>query len=162
MIAGDLLTTEEPHAAPDVALAGHGEDPLAVQQMSGLVHRDEAEEGADSGEPGIAAARSVAPLRLDVRQEVGDEVGVELLDLEPGGRFAALLAGEAQEQTERVAVARDRVGAGVHLRGEPLGKEALQEGREGRGGHGRASSARDPETRWAASSRSSGTASMYQ
>ena len=95
-------------------------------------------------------------------EEVAHHLGVQILDLEFRRRPAGPLAGEAQEQAERVAIAGDRVRARLHLGAEPIGEELLDERRKCQGRHGRTSPARDASARREASSSSSGTASRYQ
>ncbi len=84
----DLFGVEERHRALHIALVGHGEDALAVQQPGRIGHRDVAEERADRGEPGVAAARAVTARGLAMDEEVGDQIGVDVLDRELDWRLA--------------------------------------------------------------------------
>ena len=59
----DLVSVEKRHRALHIALVGHGEDALAMQQPGRIGHRDIAEERADRGEPGVAASRAVTRAR---------------------------------------------------------------------------------------------------
>jgi hypothetical protein len=86
-------------------------------------------------EPGVAAARAVAPRRLGVGEEVGDQIGVDILDREFDRGFGASGTRISEQKTERVAIASDRVGAGFHLNAQPVGEEALDQRRQGRGAH---------------------------
>src|ERR1700730_17136741 len=158
----DLLRVEEGHRPLDVALAGHRQDPLAVEQPGGLAHGDVPEERSDRGQSGIPAARTVAPGGLDVQQEFADQVGIEVFDPELRWNLAPSLAGEPQEEPERVAVTRNRMCARLHVRAQTVGEEALEQRRECRGGHSRTPSSWTTTTRCDASSSSSGTASIYQ
>ena len=156
----DLARVEERHRAPHIALARHREDALAVQQPGWIGHRDVAEERADRGEPRVAAARAVPARRLSMKEEVGDQISVDVLDRELDRRLAVPGTREPQQQTERVAIACDRMRAGLHLGAQPVGEEALDQRGQGRGVHWSAS---PPEVaRAIARSSSSGTASRYQ
>src|SRR5260370_12746927 len=155
----DLLRVEEGHRPLDVALAGHRQDELAVEQPSGLAHGDVAEERSDRGQSGIPAARTVAPGGLDVQEEFADQVGIEVFDPELRWNLAPLLAGEPQEEPERVAVTRDRMCARLHLRAQAFGEEALKQRRGCRGGQSRPPSTWTPPTRCAVRLQGSGTAS---
>ncbi len=77
-------------------------------------------------------------------------------NIEPAWLRAGPLGDEAEQEPERVAVARDRVRAGIALACETFGEESLQRGSER--GHGRVRLSR----RAAASSISSGEADRYQ
>ena len=101
-----------------------------MEHIGRLVHGHEPEEGSDRGQPRIAAAGAVAALAFDVDQEVAHQVGVQIFDLEFRRRPAGPLAGEAQQQAERVAIAGDRVRARLHLGAEPVGEELLDERRK--------------------------------
>jgi hypothetical protein len=133
-----------------------------MQHVGRLGDGHKAEERADRGETGVAAAGTVAPLRLDMGEEVTHQHTIQVFHPEPSRRLSGLLAGKAQQQAEGVAVARDRVRARLHLPAQPVGEEHLHEGRKRRCRHRVTSPAREPAARREASSSSSGTASMYQ
>jgi hypothetical protein len=91
-------------------------------------------------------------------EERRDQRGVDVADVEPGGRLAGAIVGEDQQQPQRVAVGGDGVRAGVTLNRQPLGEERL-DGRCQRG-HDRC-----PwccSSHWAATPSSSGVACRYQ
>ena len=69
---------------------------------------------------------------------------------------------EDQQQSEGVAIACHRVGAGGELACEAFGEEALHEDGERVGRHDPSPSSKDRSARSLASCSSSGTASMYQ
>ncbi len=98
------------------------------------------------------------PLGLEVSQEVADQLGVEISQIELVGLLAAAILRVAQQQPPGVPIGGDGVGAGLALMREPFGEERFQAG--GEGGHDRASACRS--RRWAASNSSSGTADKYQ
>ena len=61
-------------------------------------------------------------------EERRDQRGVDVADVEPGGRFAGAIVGEDQQQPQRVAKGGDGVRAGVALNRQPLGEERLDVG----------------------------------
>ena len=95
-----------------------------MEQVGGLVHGHEPEEGPDGGQAGIAAPGAVATLAFDIGEEVTHPFSIEILDCQFRRGAAGLFAGEAQEQSEGIAITGDRVRARVHLGAEPIG-EAL-------------------------------------
>jgi len=141
-----------------VTLARHRQDSLAMKHVRGLAHGHEPEEGSDRSKTGIAAAGGVAAQGFDMDQEVANERGVDVFDLQfrrhPSGSFTD----EAQQQAEGVSITGNRVRARLHLSAKPIREELLEESRKRCCRHGRTS----PSTRRDASSSSSGTASMYQ
>src|ERR1022692_4488132 len=68
-------------------------------------------------------------------QEGGDQLGVELADLQFPRRCPGFLLGVAEEEPPGVSVAGDRVRTRVPLRHQAVGEETLQEG--SKRGHGR-------------------------
>ncbi|WP_245434990.1 ArdC-like ssDNA-binding domain-containing protein [Rhizobium anhuiense] len=108
----------------------------------------------------IAGSCSVTTHRLDVAQEVGDKIGVEIFDRQLRGRLSTARARIADQQPESVPVAGNGVGACFHLCAEPVSEEALNERREVGRLHCSPSAAL--VIRVEASSSNSGTASRYQ
>jgi hypothetical protein len=108
--------------------------PLDERGMLGVAERGELEQGVDRGETGVAGAHAVAPLELEMVQERGDEGGVEVDQAQRGWWLRELLLREGQQQLHRVAVGRDRVGAGGALADQTVGEERLH-GRGQRRGH---------------------------
>jgi hypothetical protein len=51
----------------------------------------------DRGEPGVAGADAVAALLFEVVKERADQVGVEVVELEPGWRLGDALLGEREQ-----------------------------------------------------------------
>src|SRR5260221_334843 len=100
----------------------------------------------------------VGGVLLMVGQEVCDERGVQVDEVELAGLVAGAAGGEAEQQPQGVAVGGDGVGAGVALADEPLGEVGLQ----GRGERAHACLPAACSRRWAASDSSSGTADRYQ
>jgi hypothetical protein len=87
----------------------------------------------DRREPSVACPCTVAALRLEVAEEGPDERGVEVFDRELARRLVKPLPREAEQETEAVAVASDRVGARVPLREQAIstadGRGRLSRGR---------------------------------
>ena len=127
-------------------------------RLGGMAERSEPEHGVQRGEAGVAGADGVGALGLEVIQEGADELGVEILELQPGRRPAGLLRGEGQEQLEGVPVGGHGVRAGLALADQPQREVGLEGG--GELGHGRYLRARS--SRAAARASSSGTAETYQ
>ena len=67
-------------------------------------------------------------LGFQMGEERRDQRGVDVADVEPGGRFAGAIVGEDQQQPQRVAIGGDGVRAGVALNRQPLGEERLDGG----------------------------------
>ena len=122
----DLGVGEPGDGSPVVSFGGDGEHALDGGGVFGMVQRGVAEQGVDGGEPPVAGADRVVPVDLEVVQEPGDERRVEIGDVERGRRLAGRGGGEADQQSERVAVAGDGVGRGASLGDEPVGEEGLQ------------------------------------
>src|SRR5215467_2381515 len=91
------------------------------------------EERADGGKTRIAGACRVAARRLHMSDEVGNKIGIEISDRQLRGRLFTPCTCVPDRQSECVPVASDGVAACFHLRGEPIGEEALdQRGEVGR------------------------------
>jgi len=99
------------------------------------------------------------PLVLEVVQERRDRGGVQVVPVEPGGRFPGLLVHEGEQQAHGVAVGRNGLRAGLTLLDEPVGEERLHRRRDQR--HDRAA-CHAVSCRAAASASSSGAADRYQ
>ncbi len=140
------------------ALGGDGQHALDDRGVFGVTQRGVAEQRVDRCQPGVAGADAVASPGLQVLQEGADQRGVEIGDLEAGGRLAGLLRGEGEQQLEGVAVGGDGVRAGLALADQPVGHVGLQGG--GEAGHGCRS--RCASRRCPARAISSGAADRYQ
>ena len=110
----------------------------------------------------VPAAGTIVAHRLDVDEKFADQFGIHVLDPQVRRRLALLLGGEAQQQAKRVTVPGNRIRTGFHLGAETVYKEPLQQSGKGRGCHRLSSRSRECDTRFAASSNNSGTASIYQ
>ena len=144
--------------SPVGALGRDGEHALDHRGVFGMPVGGEAEQRSDGGEPGVAGADAGCACGLEVGEERPDQRRVEIVKAELVWRLAGALVGEAQQQTDRVAVGSHGVRAGVALADQPFGEERLQQRCER--AHGRASVM--VSSRSATSSSSSGTAVRYQ
>lgn len=106
-----------------MSLVGDGKDTLAVERVRRLIHCDITEERVQRRQSHIPGARAVAPVALQVVEELADEGGVEVFESECAGLFAQTLRREAQQESKAIAVAGDGVRTGSPLREEPLGEE---------------------------------------
>jgi hypothetical protein len=64
--------------------------------------------------------------RLDVLEKVSDKVDIKVIDLQLGWGLCTTLAGVPEQESERVAIAGDRVRARLHLANKALSKEVLE------------------------------------
>jgi hypothetical protein len=95
--------------------------------MRRRARRKIAEEGVDGSEPRVARPRAVAALLLQVVEERGDQRCVEVRHIQSRGGLPAPQLSKRQEQTERVAVGGNGMGAGEALPLEALGEEGFQQ-----------------------------------
>lgn len=89
------------------------------------------------GKPRVACAYRIASAVFEVLQEFLDQRHVEVLDSELGRRAPDMLSGERQQQPERVTVTCHRMRTQTLLLEQALGEEALNQGWEAGGAHGR-------------------------
>ena len=122
-----LSPIDEVHRPAHIALARHGEDALAVKRILRLVHRHVAIERADRGKTRVSAAGAVATDLLDMGEEVADECGIKVLNPQLGRWPVPPLARVAEQQSEGVAIACNRVRAGLQLRREAIREESLEQ-----------------------------------
>jgi hypothetical protein len=99
------------------SLGGDGQDAGDGLGVLGVAQGRVGEHGADRGEAGVAGAGAVAPVVLEMVQEVSDQRRVQVADVEITGLLAGALRGERQEQPPGVAVGGDRLRASVPLPG---------------------------------------------
>jgi hypothetical protein len=84
---------------------------------------NEAHEGLDRGQAGIAGTGAVVSHRLQVRQELHHQRRIELFEGELGRRHLEPIACELQEQLKAVGITVAGVGARATLQGKPFPKE---------------------------------------
>ncbi|MCP3379946.1 hypothetical protein NLM31_05725 [Bradyrhizobium sp. CCGUVB4N] len=157
----DLFSVEERHRTPHIALIRHGEDALAMQQPGRIAHGEVPEERSDRGQSGVAATRAVAACSLGVNEDVGDEIGINLLDRQLDRRLTVPGACLSQQKAEGVAIAGHGMAARFHLHAQSVGEETLDQRGQSGVAH-RLASLLSPLARAMAKSSSSGTASRYR
>lgn len=144
------------------SLGRHRQHLLAVMEELRFIAGDILEERMDRRQPRVAAARAVAAPGFDEHQEAPDQIRIDIGDLERSRRPPEAIAGVFQEQAKGVAVAGDRVRAGMKLGRTAFGKELLHIDRKRIGLHRASLPARFRSARSQASCRSARLASMYQ
>ena len=123
----DLVVGEERDELSVGAFGRDGEHPLDQRRVFGMSQRRVGEQRVDGGQAVVAGAHAVVPFSFQVIEEGADHDRVEVLQAELRRRLADAALGEAEEQTERVAIGGDRVGAGPALADEAIGEEALHD-----------------------------------
>ena len=78
------------------------------------------------GQASVSRAGTVVPVRFEILEERADKRRVKIVQVELGGRLAALLMHKAEQQPERVAVGADGVRTGLALVQQSLCEEALE------------------------------------
>ena len=121
----DLVLGEKLDRAMLAAFGGDRKNALALKTERGLTDRDESKEGVDCGETGITCPHGVAPVQFKVSKEFLDETPIELIQQQFARRPTQMLRSESPQQSEGIAVARDRVRADALLLEQALRKEAL-------------------------------------
>ena len=121
----DLLLVEERDERSVGAFRWDREHALDVVGVFGMAQRGIPIERVDRRQAGVSGAGAVAAVGLEVIEERGDGVGVEIGDVEHRRFPPATRGGEPQQQSDRVAVGGDRVRAGVALLEQSLGEERL-------------------------------------
>ena len=107
----DLVALKVLHDTRAGPLEGHGEEALAGFEVFGVSRGDEASEGVDGCEAGVACRGAVLAAGLEILEERNHAVRVDVAEVEvhhvpaPAGRE------EPQEQHEGVAVAQGGVRA---------------------------------------------------
>ena len=109
-----------------------GQHPCDGRGVLGMAARREREQRVDGGKPVVPGGHAIVPVGFEVVQEVADQPGVEIAQVEVAGLGPGPLGAEGEQQPERVPVGGDGVGAGSELRREPLGEERLEGGGERR------------------------------
>ena len=120
------------------------------------------EQRVDRGEAVVAGADAVAARGFEVVEERADQRGVKVGEVEPRGRRAQLLLGEAQQQAEGVAVGGDGVRAGLALAISRSVKNACRIGASAVMAGPRSCSGRGALKAPAVTASSSGAACRYQ
>jgi hypothetical protein len=98
----DFAGLQEGRGGLVVALLRDREHLLDELGVFGVAQGGVAEQRPQRGEAGVAAARAVVPVRLEVVQERGDHLGAEVVPVQGGRRLARAVLQEAQQKPERV------------------------------------------------------------
>src|ERR1041384_7544905 len=101
-----------------------------MQCVARLIHCHIPEERSYCRKARIPAAGAVETDRLDVNQEIADQISIQILDLKFRWDFASLCIGEVQEQAKGVPITCDCILAGLHLGAKTVRKEPLEQRRE--------------------------------
>jgi len=77
-----------------------------------MAQRRVGEQRVDGGQAVVAGPDAVATLDFDMVDEGADQYGVEVLEVELGGRLAGVTLRVAEQEPERVPIGSDGVWAG--------------------------------------------------
>ena len=99
-----------------VRLAGMARMRWISCACSGVAQRCEVEQRANCGQPGVSSSHTVAAVVLEVIEEGGDEIGIELGEVEMRWCRTDRLGDECQQEPERIAVGRNGVRADPGVR----------------------------------------------
>src|SRR5712691_7774349 len=91
------------------------------------MQRDIVKEGVNRRQARIATAGTIAPVLLQMCQEGPKEWRVQILKAEGRGGLMEPLLRKPEQETERVAVARNRMGTRLPLAHQPLREIRLQQ-----------------------------------
>jgi hypothetical protein len=83
--------------------------------MRRFSHRDIPKERVNRGQARVPGPTAVAALLLQVLEKSPDERGLEILRGQRRRRFAQLVGRKPEEQSKRIAVPGDGMGAGLPL-----------------------------------------------
>jgi hypothetical protein len=158
---GHFHFAQELHCPSFEAFGRDGQNTLRVIGEGGFVNGNVPEEGMYRAQAVIASASAVVAIVLQVLEECGHQLGIQILHSKVAGLSATLLGSKLQQKSEGVPVAGHRVMAGTKLTLQAAGEEPLEVFGEVGVTHRRPPCV---AVDWnsVASSRSSGTASMYQ
>jgi hypothetical protein len=109
-----------------LALIGNGQDPLDESRVLRRLHRGVPEERSDYGYSKISTAHTVFATTFQIVEECADQWGVQIFQLDLGGRLTQLSVRELQQDAECVPVGSDCVLARSALCNQSLGKERFQ------------------------------------
>jgi hypothetical protein len=109
-----------------VALAGNRQDPLRHGAQSGLFECHVLKKGVNGRQANVATPGSVIALLFQVSEKATNKRRIQVLDRQSRGRLMQMLLREFQEEPEGVSITGNRMGAGVALAHEAVGKKGLQ------------------------------------
>jgi hypothetical protein len=93
-----------------VAFCWDGVDLPDLLESGGNAKLEVPHEGFDRSEPGVPGRRGITALLLDVGQVLEHQSGINVLKAKLRWRLAKTLAGENEQQAERVRVSLARMG----------------------------------------------------
>ena len=94
--------------------------------MGRFLESDVLKEGMNRRQADIAGASPILSVILEMIEEITDEGHVQILDREIRGCFTEPLFCKTEEQTERIAIPRDCMGACSLLSKQSIRKEGLK------------------------------------
>jgi hypothetical protein len=115
-LLGGEVADDRPLAPPWRDRQDLADDGSVLGRLRGRV----LEQRVDRGQAGVACGAAVASLLFQVLEERARQGGVQVGEAEPAGRLAGLVAGEGEQEPERVAVGGDGVRAGLLLPDQPV------------------------------------------
>src|SRR5262245_27133922 len=124
----DFGPVEEGNQGTVKALVRDGENTPDERGVFGLTEGSEVEERVDGSKARVACADRVATTVLELGQEVTDDRGVEVGEVETGGPFTGAFVNEGEQQAEGVTVGSDGVRAGLAPPRRADGEEGLEGG----------------------------------
>lgn len=147
-----LLARQKSKYGPVKPLHRNGQRLLDHRERGKVVMGGILQEGSKRRQTGVAAARAVVPVLLQMIEKAEDQSGVEIDQCQCNRRLADPGFSEAEQQSERVAIGGDGAWADGSLAAQVLDEEALEQGgkrrRRDRISHG------DPPRRWPRRARS--------
>jgi hypothetical protein len=132
----DFFSVEKLDWPSYMALIGHRQDPLAMQDMRRLLQSHVPEKRVDGSQPNIPRASAVFASAFQVIEEETDEGSIEVFDAELGGAFVEPFLGELQKQTKGIAISCYRMRACLPLTKQTIGEKRLKKRGEAGGHHG--------------------------
>src|SRR6476646_1061497 len=119
-----------------MSLSGYGQHALDLRGMGRLFVGGILEEGADGGQPQIAAAGCDSSALFQVIQKCRNQGCINRLESQTGRRLVQTLLSALQQQTKSIPIGTDGVWAYLPLIYQALGEELLQQrGQRGCGPH---------------------------
>jgi hypothetical protein len=98
---------------------------LAVEGERRFTDSHVPEEGAQCGETSVSRPGAVPAVAFEVFQELAEEIRVELLHADVGGRPSEALRCETEQQAEGVPIAGHSVRARAELSEQPVREKTL-------------------------------------
>jgi hypothetical protein len=122
----NLASRQEINWLGSPPFAGNGQDPLGQSAQARFLKGDIPEKRVNGSQANVATGGTVVSVFLQVAQERADERRIQILRRQQRRRFAETHLSKSQEQSKRVAVAGNRMRAGVEFSHQPLGEVTLK------------------------------------